>query len=105
MESFVNVLQGAKSSSRRTAEQSQREHDSVQQAQKTYQSFEPRELSEISYLSSGLENKRANFCESQGAKFMSTAVYSAKEVLVPGSAYDRSKNPQPGGELKDLIRA
>ena len=31
---------------------------------------------------------------------MSTAMYSAKEVLVPGSAYDRSKNPQPGGELR-----
>lgn len=26
----------------------------------------------------------------QGGRFMSTAMYDAREVLIPGSAYDRS---------------
>lgn len=29
-------------------------------------------------------------CEFQGARFMSTAMYDAREALIPGSAYDRS---------------
>lgn len=28
----------------------------------------------------------------QGGRFMSTAMYDAREALIPGSAYDRSSN-------------
>jgi hypothetical protein len=30
----------------------------------------------------------------QGARFMSTAMYDAREALIPGSAYDRSSAGQ-----------
>lgn len=29
-------------------------------------------------------------CVFQGGRFMSTAMYDAREALIPGSAYDRS---------------
>ena len=32
----------------------------------------------------------------KGARFMSTTMFSAREALIPGSAYDRSKSLVPG---------
>ena len=30
------------------------------------------------------------YCDFQGGRFMSTAMFDAREVLIPGSAYDRN---------------
>ena len=37
-----------------------------------------------------------NLLLTQGARFMSTTMFSAREALIPGSAYDRSKSLVPG---------
>ena len=37
----------------------------------------------------------------QGGRFMSTAMYDAREALIPGSAYDRSSNGEKNTTTKN----
>lgn len=39
-----------------------------------------------------MKNNVACFVVLQGGRFMSTAMYDAREALIPGSVYDRSSN-------------
>lgn len=42
-------------------------------------------------------------CFSQGARFMSTAMYDAREAMIPGSVYDRSSTGENTDTHTDCV--
>lgn len=95
MEPPAELLQGAEGSGGGAPQQPAGESHAVQQAPQARQHHQPRECASAghAYSSEAFQSSATIYhCALQGGRFMSTAMYDAREALIPGSVYDRSNN-------------